>query len=79
MQVNEITEALIGAAIEVHRALGPGLLESAYCQCLCYELSLRKLPFRPEWPLPVVYKGLRLDCGYRIDLLHEQGPDVLPL
>ena len=69
MQVNEVTEAVIGAAIEVHRALGPGLLESAYCQCLCYELTLRKLPFRLEWPLPVVYKGLILDCGYRVDLL----------
>ena len=69
MQVNEITEEVIGAAIEVHRALGPGLLESAYCQCLCYELRLRNLPFRLESPLPVTYKGLRLDCGYRLDLL----------
>lgn len=69
MQVNEITEEVIGAAIEVHRALGPGLLESAYCQCLCYELRLRKLPFRLESPLPVIYKGLRFNCGYRLDLL----------
>ena len=69
MKINEITEAVIGAAIEVHRALGPGLLESAYTQCLCYELTLRKIPFQLELPLPIVYKGLKLDCGYRVDLL----------
>ena len=69
MKVNEITEAVIGAAIEVHRALGPGLLESAYIQCLCYELTLRKIPFELEVPLPVVYKGLQLDCGYRVDMV----------
>jgi len=60
---------VIGAAIEVHRALGPGLLESAYTQYLCYELTLRKLPFETEVPLPVTYKGLKLDCGYRLDLV----------
>jgi GxxExxY protein len=59
VKVNEITEAVIGAAIEVHRALGPGLLESAYIQCLCYELTLRKIPFELELPLPVVYKGFK--------------------
>ena len=69
MHVNEITEAVIGAAIEVHRAIGPGLLESAYVQCLCYELTLRKLPFAREVPIPVHYKGLKLDCGYRVDLV----------
>jgi GxxExxY protein len=69
MQANEITEAVIGAAIEVHRALGPGLLESAYAQCLCYELSLRGLPFQTERDLPVIYKGLKLDCGYRVDMV----------
>ena len=69
MQVNEITEAVLGAAIEVHRAIGAGLLESAYSQCLCYELNLRKLPFALELPLPVLYKGLKLDCGYRVDLV----------
>ena len=69
MTINEITEAIIGAAIEVHRALGPGLLESAYLQCLCRELQLRGLPFLCEQPLPLVYKGLRLDCGYRVDLI----------
>src|SRR5258706_13379244 len=69
MTINEITEAIIGSAIEVHRELGPGLLESAYRQCLCHELTLRGMPFVCERPLPVVYKGLRLDCGYRVDLV----------
>ena len=63
------TEGIIGAAIEVHRALGPGLLESAYEQCLCHELNLRWISFRRQLDLPVTYKGVRLDCGYRIDLL----------
>jgi GxxExxY protein len=69
MGVNQITEAIIGAAIEVHRALGPGLLESAYEECLCRELSLRHIPFERQRLLPVEYKGLSLDCGYRLDLL----------
>jgi GxxExxY protein len=69
---NKITEAIIGAAIEVHRELGPGLLESAYEQCLCYELSLRGLIFRQQVALPVRYKEVLLDCGYRIDLLVEE-------
>ena len=69
MTLNEIMEAVIGGAIEVHRALGPGLLESAYTQCLCYELHLRGLPFVREHPLPLGYQGLRLDCGYRVDLV----------
>jgi GxxExxY protein len=60
---------VIGAAIEVHRTIGPGLLESAYTQCLCYELALRKLSFESELSLPVLYKGLKLDCGYRLDLV----------
>jgi GxxExxY protein len=64
-----LTEQVIGAAIEVHRELGPGLLESAYEECLCYELSLRGLKFIRQMPLPVRYKGVTLDCGYRIDLL----------
>ena len=67
--VNDITEAIIGAAIEVHRALGAGLLESAYQKCLCRELTLRGVAFECEVPLPVSYKGVELDCGYRIDLL----------
>ena len=72
MEINELTEAMIGAAIEVHRQLGPGLLESAYCRCLCRELELRGLRFRIEVMLPVNYKGLALECGYRIDILVEE-------
>jgi len=67
----ELTEAVIGAAIEVHRALGPGLLESAYEECLCHELHLRGIPFERQRPLPVQYKGVKLDCGYRLDLIVE--------
>jgi GxxExxY protein len=67
----ELTEAVIGAMIEVHKHLGPGLLESAYHQCLCHELALRGLSFEREKPLPVIYKGTKLDCGYRIDLIVE--------
>ena len=63
------TAAIIGAAIEVHRQLGPGLLESAYEQCLCHELHLRGLPFMCQVDLPVSYKGLKLDCGYKIDVI----------
>ena len=69
MSINELTSQIIGAAIEVHRELGPGLLESAYEECLCYELSLRDLDFQRQVPLPVRYKKVLLDCGYRIDLL----------
>jgi GxxExxY protein len=67
--VNQTTEAIIGAAIDVHKHLGPGLLESAYEECLCHELHLRNIPFQRQVPLPVAYKGTKLDCGYRIDLL----------
>jgi GxxExxY protein len=66
------TGPIIGAAIEVHRQLGPGLLESAYEECLCHELHLRGLSFERQVALPVSYKGLQLDCGYRIDLIVEQ-------
>ena len=69
MNINELTQAIIGAAIEVHRALGPGLLESAYEECLCKELTLRQIPFERQRPLPMEYKGLKLECGYRLDLL----------
>ncbi len=69
--INELTRAVIGAAIEVHRALGPGLLESAYQECLCRELALRGIAFHRERSLPLEYKGIRLDCGYRLDLLVE--------
>jgi GxxExxY protein len=72
MRANELTEVVIGAAIEVHKALGPGLLESAYLVCLCRELALRGVPFEYEVKLPVTYKGANLDCGYRIDLLVDQ-------
>ena len=63
------TSPIIGAAIEVHRHLGPGLLESTYEECLCRELHLMGLAFRRQVPLPVIYKGLPLDCGYQIDLI----------
>lgn len=64
-----LTEKIIGFAIEVHRQLGPGLLESAYEECLCYELKQNEIPFRRQLALPVVYKAVRLDCGYRIDIV----------
>jgi GxxExxY protein len=64
-----LTAEIISAAMEVHRALGPGLLEAAYQACLCRELALRNVPFRPQVDIPVTYKGVKLDCGYRIDLL----------
>ena len=70
--VNELTKKIIGAAIEVHRTLGPGLLESAYEECLCRELTVRGVPFARQVALPVEFKGLRLDCGYRLDLLVEK-------
>lgn len=72
MQINQITEAIIGAAIEVHKELGPGLLESAYEECLCHELGLRKVRFEQQRELPVRYKGMHLDCGYRLDLVVEK-------
>ncbi|HJZ79765.1 MAG TPA: GxxExxY protein [Pyrinomonadaceae bacterium] len=68
-ELNEITRAIIGAAIEVHRQLGPGLLESSYRECLCRELLLRGVLFEREKPLPLEYKGIHLGCGYRVDLL----------
>jgi GxxExxY protein len=67
----ELTEKVIGAAIELHRALGPGLLESAYEECFCHELHLRNIPFQRQVALPIKYKGVNLDCGYRIDLIVE--------
>ena len=69
LDINKTTESVIGAAIEVHRHLGPGLLESAYEECLCEELSLRNMLFKRQIALPVSYKGKKLDIGYRIDLL----------
>jgi GxxExxY protein len=71
MDVNQLSNKIIGAAIEVHKALGPGLLESAYEECLCQELELRGLHYERQKPLPVVYKGRKLDCGYRLDVVVE--------
>lgn len=68
---NSLTGKIIGAAIEIHRALGPGLLESAYEACLIYELRLRKLKVEPQKSMPVVYKDVMLDCGYRVDIVVE--------
>ncbi|MGA3117027.1 MAG: GxxExxY protein [Syntrophobacteraceae bacterium] len=71
MQLNKITEIIIGAAIAVHRALGPGLLESTYEACMLYELNERGLKTERQKPLPVTYRGVHLECGYLIDLLVE--------
>jgi GxxExxY protein len=71
MTDNEVTHEIIGAAIEVHLLLGPGLLESAYEECLAKELALRKLVVERQKPVPIVYKDVKLECGYRIDLLVE--------
>ena len=67
--MNKLSGKVIGAAIEVHKALGPGLLESTYEKCLCHELSLKNIPFERQKEVPVTYKGVRLDCGYRMDVL----------
>jgi len=71
MDTNQLTGQIIGSAIEVHKALGPGLLESVYEKCLCHEFGLRHMHYRNQQELPVEYKGIKLDCGYRIDLLVE--------
>ena len=70
--LNELTDAIIGAAMEVHRMLGPGLLESTYEMCLCRELSIRGIPFERQIPIPVEYKGVKLDCGYRADIVVDE-------
>jgi GxxExxY protein len=72
-RLNQITEKIIGCAIEVHKTLGPGLLESAYEECLCYELRQIELRFERQVPLPVIYKGVKLDCGYRMDVVVENS------
>lgn len=72
MNENELTQKIIGAAIEVHKMLGPGLLESAYEEPLCFELSALGLQFERQKPLPLVYKGMKLDCGYRLDVVVEK-------
>ncbi len=69
MDRDPLTEKIIGLAIEVHRALGPGLLESAYEECLCFELKTSGVTFQRQVALPVIYKSVRLDCGYRMDIV----------
>lgn len=71
MDINQLSSKIIGAAIEVHKHLGPGLLESAYEECLCHEFDLRRIKFDRQKSLPVEYKGRKLDCGYRLDVLVE--------
>ncbi len=70
--MNDVTGRIIGAAIEVHRALGPGLLESAYEECLSRELTLRGIPFLRQLSLPVMYKGVKVDCCYRVDFVVDE-------
>lgn len=69
--LNKVTETIIGAAITVHRALGPGLLESAYEACMVYDLMQEGLKVERQKPLPIVYRGVKLECGYRLDLMVE--------
>jgi len=71
MEVNQITEKIIGCAIEVHKCLGPGLLESAYEECLAFELINAGLTIKRQSPVPIIFKEIELDCGYRIDILVE--------
>ena len=73
MDINQLSSKIIGAAIEVHKALGPGLLESSYQKCLCHELGLRRISYENEKPLPLVYKGEKLDCAYQMDLVVENA------
>lgn len=73
MDLNALSSTIIGAAIEVHKVVGPGLLESAYEECLCHELSLRKISFERQKSLPLVYKDCELDCGYRLDIIVDNA------
>lgn len=73
MDINKLSSEIIGAAIEVHKNLGPGLLESAYEECLTHEFGLRDLSVKRQVPVPVVYKGKKLDCGYRLDVVVENA------
>jgi GxxExxY protein len=68
MEFDDLSNQVLGCAIEVHRELGPGLLESTYEQCLAYELIQARIPFKIQQPIPVAYKQIKLDCGYRVDL-----------
>lgn len=72
MEFDELTRKVIGCAIEVHRELGPGLLESTYEQCLAHELLMQGIPFRLQAALPVEYKGMKLECGYRVDVFVDE-------
>ena len=71
MNRNDLARQITGAAIEVHKLLGPGPLESAYEECLCHELAIRGIHFEKQKPIPLVYKGTKLECGFRLDLLVE--------
>ena len=73
MEFDELSNQVIGCALEVHRNLGPGLLESTYEQCLAYEMKAAGMAFKLQYPLPVQYKSIKLDCGYRIDLLVNEA------
>ena len=73
INMNQLSSKIIGAAIEVHKTLGPGLLESAYEECLCHELSIQGLLFEKQKPLSIDYKGKKLDCGYRLDIVVEKA------
>jgi GxxExxY protein len=71
-RADALSKQIIGAAIEVHHSLGPGLLESAYEACLCHELALRNIAYERQVALPIEYKGVRLDCGYKLDILVQR-------
>jgi GxxExxY protein len=71
LRYEDLTKEIIGAAIEVHKTIGPGLLEGVYEECLCYELKLRNLSFARQLIVPITYKGVALDCGYRLDVVVE--------
>jgi GxxExxY protein len=73
MDLNELSSVIIGAAIEVHKVVGAGLLESAYEECLCHELTLREVTFERQKPLPIIYKDRKLDCGYRLDIVIDDA------
>ena len=69
MDINQLSSKIIGAAIQVHKALGPGLLESAYEECICHELCSQSSSIERQKPLAINYKGIKLDCGYRLDIV----------
>ncbi|MFQ5917091.1 MAG: GxxExxY protein [Candidatus Binatia bacterium] len=73
MDINKLSSKIIGAAIEVHKALGPGLLESTYEECICHEMSFGGLSLERQKPLAIMYKGMKLDCGYRLDVVVENA------